>query len=193
MTQASFSWSATNSPSGGLSFAFQKTGGIQCVGAIHESPFPFTIKYYGENNVPHNKSLHAGYKLLCYNLINKGGGAMSKRIKDQYELRKVLRNARLWFVGSFMNEFIDKREMWENPETKSKFIAYIYNEYCCGIEDISTTIASINAVIRIVESDMVVQALNLVLKSKRVDDECSESKINAKWTLNMINNGEIKL
>ena len=118
---------------------------------------------------------------------------MSKRIKDQYELRKVLRNARLWFVGSFMNEFIDKREMWENPETKGKFIEYIYNEYCCGIEDISTTIASINAVIRIVESDMVVQALNLVLKSKRVDDECSESKINAKWTLDMINNGEIKL
>ena len=118
---------------------------------------------------------------------------MSKKIKYKYELRKILRNARLWFVGAFMYEFLSHREMWENPETKGQFVSYMYNEFCSGFDDISTTATSVNAVIRIIESGMVIPALELVINSGRVDKECEESKVNAQWVLDMIKNGEILL
>ena len=120
---------------------------------------------------------------------------MSKQIKDNYELRNVCRSAGLSFVGSFMGEFLDKREMWSNPDTKEQFIAYMYSNYSQGgwDNDIKGTRTRVNCVIRIIESNKVVEALELVLNANDNKLGCSESKINAQFVLDGLQNGLYKL
>lgn len=42
-----------------------------------------------------------------------------KPIENHFELKKVCRNAGLWYVGSFMGEFIKRKAEWKD-ETKSR-------------------------------------------------------------------------
>ena len=120
---------------------------------------------------------------------------MSKLINNQYELRAVCRSAGLSFVGSFMGEFLDKKEMWSNPDTKSQFVAHMYSDFAQygWDDDITGTRTRVNCVIRIIESNMVVEALRLVLNANDNKLGCSESKINAQFVLDGLKNGSYKL
>jgi hypothetical protein len=115
---------------------------------------------------------------------------MLKTIKNYSELLSVCKSAGLWYVGSFMSEFLDHKDMWENKETKGKFIAYIYKEYGGGDSDITGTRTRANCVIRIIESKKVKEALNIVLEANDLKLGCAESKINAKETLEEIESGK---
>ena len=88
---------------------------------------------------------------------------MSKPIQNHFELKDICRNAGLWYLGSFMLEFIKLKELWSNPDTKSNFIQYMFNEYSGIDDDISGTTTRANAMIRIIESRKVEDALRLVL------------------------------
>ena len=114
---------------------------------------------------------------------------MSKRIKNYFELKDVCRSAGLWYVGSFMSEFLQNREKWNNPETKAQFIAYMYSNYGVSDSDIAGTRTRVNCVIRIIESNYVEDALRLVLEANEEKLGCEESKINAKETLEEIEKG----
>ena len=120
---------------------------------------------------------------------------MSKQIKDNYELRDVCRSAGLSFIGSFMGEFLDKRDIWSNPDTKKQFIAYMYSQYAQSgwDNDITGTRIRVNCVIRIIESNKVLEALNLVLEANDNKLGCPESKINARFILDGLKNGSYKL
>ena len=115
---------------------------------------------------------------------------MSKRINNMRELIDVCRRAGLWYVGSFMSEFLDNRKMWADPKTKGKFIAYMYREYGSNDSDISGTRTRVNCIIRIIESDKVVEALELVLNASDDKIGCPDSKINARETLDEIKQGK---
>ena len=115
---------------------------------------------------------------------------MSKKIKD---LKAVCRSAGLWYVGSFMEEFLRHREKWENEETKNEFVEYMYNEYGGADKDIYETRTRVNCVIRIIESGLVLEALKMVLEANDNKLGCYQSKINAESTINKIKNGILKL
>ena len=106
-----------------------------------------------------------------------------------------MQKRRLSFVGSFMGEFLDKRDMWSNPDTKSQFIAYMYNNYAKNgwDDDITGTRTRVNCVIRIIESNKVLEALNLVLNANDNKLGCNDSKINAQFVLDGLDNGLYKL
>ena len=116
---------------------------------------------------------------------------MGKLISNYRELVNVCNSAALWYVGSYMIEFIMHREQWENDETKQEFIRYMYEEYGGADADISGTITRVNAVIRIVESRKVEEALELVLNANDAKIGCDQSKINAQITLDKLKSGEL--
>lgn len=116
---------------------------------------------------------------------------MSKKISNYFELKYVCRSAGLWFVGSFMGEFLSKRGMWSDSEMKPEFIGYMWREFMNGIDsDITGTRTRVNCVIRIIESKMVKDALGLVLEANDEKLDCPESKINAQETLDNIKTGK---
>lgn len=118
---------------------------------------------------------------------------MSKKINNYFELKNVCRSAGLWYVGSFMYEFLEKRDEWQSSDTKEEFIKYMFKEYGAGDNDISGTRIRVNCIIRIIESGYVVDALNMVLQANDDKLGCAESKINAQWTLDAINSCKLKL
>jgi len=115
---------------------------------------------------------------------------MSKPISNYFELKDVCRSAGLWYVGSFMIEFLKCREMWENPATKSQFVRYMHEEYSLD-RDMAGTRTRVNAIIRIVESRYVEDALNLVLEANDKKLGCLESKVNAQWLLDQLSDGSL--
>ena len=117
---------------------------------------------------------------------------MSKLITNQTELVEVCRSAAYWYVGSYMLEFLMWREQWENPDTKPAFIQYMFAEYGGGDNNISGTRTRVNAMIRIIESRKVEEALELVLNTDDRKLGCAQAKINARETLMRLRNGQIK-
>ena len=116
---------------------------------------------------------------------------MGKKIESYAALARVCRSAGLWYVGSFMMEFLEKQDLWRNPDTKEKFIHYMITEYDVGDSD-SSARTRINCVIRIVESKKVEEALQMVLDSNDKKLGCSDSKINAELCLDEIRKGNLK-
>lgn len=113
---------------------------------------------------------------------------MSKPIKI---LVDVCDSAGLWYVGSYMLEFIMQRERWENPDTKNDFIRYMFEEYGAGDKDISGTRTRVNAMIRIIESRQVEKALTQVLEANDIKLGCPQAKINAQIVLDKLKSGEL--
>lgn len=127
---------------------------------------------------------------MCYDVatLNEEVIAMSKPIK---KLVNVCDSAALWYVGSYMLEFLMQRERWENPDTKNDFIRYMFEEYGAGDGDISGTRTRVNAMIRIIESRRVEEALEEVLKANDSKLGCPQAKINAQIVLDKLNSGEL--
>ena len=131
---------------------------------------------------------------IVFKLFDEKVFNMGKKINNHFELKDVCRSAGLWYVGSFMSEFLEKRDEWENPDTKEEFIKYMFREYGAASDnDISGTRTRVNCIIRIIESNLVIDALNMVLQANDNKLGCDESKVNAQWTLDAIASGELKL
>lgn len=116
---------------------------------------------------------------------------MSKPINNHFELKDVCRSAGLWYVGSFMLEFLMQRERWENPDTKNDFVRFMFEEFGVGDSDISGTRTRVNAMIRIIESRKVEDAMQLVIDADDIKLGCDESKVNAQIVLDKLNSGEL--
>ena len=115
---------------------------------------------------------------------------MGKEIKNYSELCRVCKSVGLWYVGSFMIEFINKKHLWENPETKHQFITYMLGEYDFG-NSLSSTRTRINGMIRIVESRMVEKALEMVINANKIKLGCEESRVNAEYCLELLDSGKL--
>ena len=117
---------------------------------------------------------------------------MSKLIENHFQLKDVCRTAGLWYVGSFMLEYIMRKEEWSDKDKKSEFIKYMYTEYSGIDDDISGTRTRANAIIRIIESRKVEDALQLVLEANSQKLGCVEAKENAQRVLLLLAEGKLK-
>ena len=100
---------------------------------------------------------------------------MSKKIENHFELKDVCRSAGLWYVGSFLLEFLKRKAEWQDADRKQEFIKSLYLEYPGIDDDISGTTTRANAMIRIIESDKVKDAMQLVLDANEKKLGCVES------------------
>lgn len=105
----------------------------------------------------------------------------------------VIKSAGAWFIGSFMMEFVDNYEKLREKNTKNEFIEYFDKEYNCGWKNQHQLRVRINCAIRIIESNMIEDAMNYVLQTNDGKIGCEESKVNAKLLLDMIHSGEQKV
>lgn len=109
------------------------------------------------------------------------------------DMKWAIEKAGAWFIGSFMVEFVDSYEQFQDKNTKTKFIEYFMEEYDCVTEDMNQLRNRINLAIRIIESGMVEDAMEFVLNTNDDKLGCDESKTNAQFMLDRLKSGESKL
>lgn len=102
-----------------------------------------------------------------------------KEISSYAELDRAIKSAGAWFIGSFMVEFVDEFDKLADKDKKKDFIEYFYKEYYEGIGDKKELIDKINIAIRIIESEMVEEAMKYVLDCNDKKIGCDMSKTNA--------------
>ena len=105
----------------------------------------------------------------------------------------AIQKAGAWFIGSFMVEFVDSYEEFQDKTRKARFISNFMEEYDSVTDDIEQLRNRINLAIRIIESDMVEDAMEFVLNTNDFKLGCDESKTNAQFMLDRLKTGESKL
>lgn len=110
---------------------------------------------------------------------------------NSYEdMKDVIESAGAWFIGSFMMEFVDNYEKFQDKKTKTEYIEYFLKEYDVVTSDFQQLRNRINVAIRIIESGMVEKAMEYVLKRNDNNMDCAESKVNAQYLLDCLDRGE---
>ncbi len=108
------------------------------------------------------------------------------------DMKEAIESAGAWFIGSYMIEFVDNYEKFQDKETKRAFLNYFMNEY-----DVTTDFNQlrnrVNIAIRIIESGMVEKAMEYVISRSDRNMKCEESKVNARFLLECLKNGQSKL
>lgn len=111
-------------------------------------------------------------------------------LNNYSDLQDAIKSAGAWFIGSFMMEFIDNYEKFQDKKTKTEYIEYFMKEYDVVTTDFEQLRNRINLAIRIIESDMVVDAMEYVINCNDNNMKCEESKVNAQYLLDSLKNGE---
>lgn len=114
-------------------------------------------------------------------------------LKTYEDMKEAIEKAGAWFIGSFMLEFVDNYEKFQDRTTKKEYVEYFMKEYDVVTDDINQLRNRINLAIRIIESGMVVDAMEFVLNTNNDKLGCEESKVNAKYLLESLRKGKIKL
>lgn len=110
---------------------------------------------------------------------------------NSYEdMKDVIESAGAWFIGSFMMEFVDNYEKFQDKKTKTEYIEYFLKEYDVVTSDFQQLRNRINVAIRIIESGMVEKAMEYVLERNDNNMDCAESKVNAQYLLDCLDRGE---
>lgn len=111
-------------------------------------------------------------------------------LNNYFDLQEAIKSAGAWFIGSFMMEFVDNYEKFQDKKTKTEYIEYFMKEYDSVTTDVNQLRNRINLAIRIIESGMVVEAMEYVLNCNDNNMDCEESKINARYLLKCLETGE---
>jgi hypothetical protein len=115
------------------------------------------------------------------------------KINNYGELLNIIRSAGAWFVGAFIIEIIDNYEKTRDRKKKREFIEYFHERYCETMDGKQLR-DRINCLIRIVESNMIVDALKYVTDTANPEKiGCKEAVENAQILLNKVKNGEVIL
>lgn len=109
------------------------------------------------------------------------------------DMKDAIESAGAWFIGSFMLEFVDNYEKFQDKKTKTEHIEYFLKEYDVVMTDINQLRNRINLAIRIIESGIVESAMEYVINCNDNNMDCEESKVNARYLLECLKNGEIIL
>lgn len=111
-------------------------------------------------------------------------------LNNYSDLQEAIKSAGAWFIGSFMMEFVDNYEKFQDKKTKTEYIEYFMKEYDVVTADFNQLRNRINLAIRIIESGMVVDAMEYVINCNDNNMDCEESKVNAQYLLECLKNGE---
>ena len=110
-------------------------------------------------------------------------------INNQSELEEVIQSTGPWFVGKFMMEFVDSFECFDTKDKKNQFMDYFYNDYVESLGAKKEALAKANSALRIIESGMVVEAMEYVLKVA----DCDDVKSGATQLLKSLEDGSVVL
>lgn len=114
-------------------------------------------------------------------------------LNNYADLKEAIEKAGAWFIGSFMMEFVDNYNKFQDRKSKTEYIEYFMKEYDVVTTDINQLRNRINLAIRIIESEMVEDAMKYVISRNDNKIDCGESKINAQFLLNCLENGDCVL
>lgn len=114
-------------------------------------------------------------------------------LRNENELKEVIRTATVSFVGCFMGCIIHDFEKLQDKQSEAAYIKELYKECDCWARDEYDMRNKVNVLIRIIESDMVVQAMEYVLKSNSRKLENPEIKENAQLVLTHLETGKLKM
>ena len=111
-------------------------------------------------------------------------------LNNYEDMKDVIESAGAWFIGSFMMEFVDNYEKFQDKKTKTEYIEYFLKEYDVVTSDFQQLRNRINVAIRIIESGIVEKAMEYVLERNDNNMYCSESKVNAQYLLDCLKSGK---
>lgn len=111
-------------------------------------------------------------------------------LNNYSDLQDAIKSAGAWFIGSFMMEFVDNYEKFQDKKTKTEYIEYFMKEYDVVTTDFNQLRNRINLAIRIIESGMVVDAMEYVINCNDNSMDCEESKVNAQYLLDCLKSEE---
>ena len=111
-------------------------------------------------------------------------------LNNYSDLQDAIKSAGAWFIGSFMMDFIDNYEKFQDKKTKTVYIEYFMKEYDVATTDFTQLRNRINLAIRIIESGMVMDAMEYVINCNDNNMDCEESKVNAQYLLDCLKTGE---
>lgn len=139
----------------------------------------------------------AAFIYAILGLSNRWGLPIMERttvlLRNDSELKEVIRTATVGFVGCFMGCIIHDFEKLKDKQSKTAYIKELYKECDSWARDEYDMRNKINVIIRIIESDMVVQAMEYVLKANSRKLEIPEIKENAKLVLEHLEIGKLKM
>ena len=114
-------------------------------------------------------------------------------INNQSELEEVIRSAGMWFIGTFMMEFVDSFECFATKDKKNQYMDYFYNDHFAGSGTKKELQEKVNAAIRIIESGLVKEAMEYVIGACEGSECEAEAKTAAKELLESLESGAVKL
>ena len=114
-------------------------------------------------------------------------------LKNERDLKDAIRTATVGFVGCFMGNIIHDFDKLQDKKSKANYIHELYQECDSWARDEYDMRNKINILIRIVESDMVVPALEYVLKANNRKLNIPEIKENARIVLACLETGKLAL
>ncbi|MBR6584093.1 MAG: hypothetical protein IKK69_00230 [Firmicutes bacterium] len=111
-------------------------------------------------------------------------------IKEAEQLAAAIEDAGAGFIGLYMAEFIESFECFDTKDKKNQYMDYFYNDCFTGQGTKKDLQSKINTAIRIIESGLVLEAMEYVISA----DDCEgEAKDAARMLMENLASGAIAL
>lgn len=114
-------------------------------------------------------------------------------LKNDDDLKDVIRTATVGFVGCFMGCIIHDFEKLQDKTSKTTYIRELYKECDSWARDEYDMRNKVNILIRIIESNMVEQAMEYVLSANSRKLDIPDIKENARLVLEYLESGKLIL
>lgn len=114
-------------------------------------------------------------------------------LKNDDDLKDVIRTATVGFVGCFMGCIIHDFEKLQDKTSKTTYIRELYKECNSWARDEYDMRNKVNILIRIIESNMVEQAMEYVLSANSRKLDIPDIKENARLVLEYLESGKLIL
>lgn len=114
-------------------------------------------------------------------------------LKNDDDLKDVIRTATVGFVGCFMGCIIHDFEKLQDKASKTAYIRELYKECDSWARDEYDMRNKVNVLLRIIESNMVGQAMEYVLRANNRKLDIPDIKENARLVLEHLESGKLIL
>lgn len=114
-------------------------------------------------------------------------------LKNDDDLKDVIRTATVGFVGCFMGCIIHDFDKLQDKDSKAAYIRELYKECDSWARDEYDMRNKVNVLIRIIESNMVEQAMKYVLNANNRKLDIPDIKENARLVLEHLEAGKLTL
>ena len=96
-------------------------------------------------------------------------------IKEAEQLAAAIEDAGTSFIGMYMAEFIESFECFDTKDKKNQYMDYFYNDCFTGQGTKKDLQGKINTAIRIIESGLVLEAMEYVIRADGCEDEAKNA------------------